>query len=325
MKATSVRRAGAAFAVALLLITAGCSSLGGSGGDATATPGTEPTEAATTEPTSTETPSSDGGNTPSQTTDERSPSDDETASNGETTSDDGTAATTGKMAVVIDGQRLVLSSATEGSERFRVDDEEPDTWHANGSLTLASALSEAQVDANASSLTYGDTYREQRQGTEIVYRVNGEPVDPSEYTLQDGDEVWVLVLTEETDVSTPGNYIPRDRLHVHGTMEFVVNGESLDFSREKWQTPSHNSYFHFEGGHAQPWHAHSWSVTLGYALSTLDGINASERGITYDGTTYAYDGTDATVSVEVNGEEVDPTTYYLKDGDSVRIVIQSDS
>lgn len=229
--------------------------------------------------------------------------------------------------MVVDGQRIDLAErlGTSGGS-FHIDEDRRDVWHADGNPTLAAALSEADVDASASSLTFeGETYDASRSGTEVVYRVDGEPVDPSRYELQEGDEVWVLVLTEGSDPPTPGEHIPSDRLHVHGSMEFVVNGDSLDFSREKWQAASHNDHFHFEGSHADPWHAHSWSVTLEYALSTLQDIEVTDHGIRYNGTTYSDGEAGTTVRITANGEPVDPSEYYLKDGDDIRIVIESAS
>lgn len=291
--------------VGALVVTAGCSGFGGGGGGA-------PT------PNSTATDAVDGsavgpGANETSTT---------THGHGEagTPAGNATAGATGRMAVVVDGKRLNLSRAIAGTRSFSV---VGDTWRASGDPpTLGAVLSVAGLDARATSLSYnGETYDERRPGTKLVYRVDGEPVNPAEYELEDGDEVWVLVLTDETNASTPGDYIPPERLHVHGSMEFVVNGESLNFSRDKWQAANHNNHFHFEGGHSDPWHAHSWSVTLAYALSTLEDINASEAGITYNGTTYADDEAGTTVRITVNGEPVDPTSYYLKDGDEVRIEI----
>lgn len=292
--------------VVVLVGLAGCSAVTGGGGSTT-TAGTTPgpntptgTVSRTASATATGTTTASGG--------DRSP--DETATDGNTT---------GRMAVVVDGSRLNLGARAGSS--FRVDPDAPDTWHATGSPTLSAALSTVGVDANATSLSWdGRTYRASTNGTTLVYRVNGAPVNPSDYRLRDGDEVWVLVVTNGTEAETPGEYLSEDRLHVHGTMEFVVNGTSLDFGRDEWQND--DKYFHFEGGKAEPWHAHSWSVTLAYALSTLPGVDANGHGITYDGTTYAFEGDGPTASVTVNDHPVDPTTYYLTDGDAVRIVLR---
>ncbi|WP_144905658.1 hypothetical protein [Halobellus captivus] len=299
--------------VALLVVTAGCSGLVSDNSTATDVQSDENTSS----------PATTGTTSPAVTETHQEPTEERTGGDRETDGDD--AATTGLMAVVVDGDRLNLSETVEGSVAFRADDDEPDTWHADDSVTLAGALESAGLDADSDSLSYGGTtYSESTDGTQLVYRVNGESVNPVEYELADGDEVWVLVLTEETDASVPGEYIPPDRLHVHGSVEFKVNGESLDFSRDKWQAAGHNSHFHFEGGHAEPWHAHSWSVTPAYAFSTLEDIDVNRNSITYNGTTYSDEDAGTTVLVTVNGEPVDPTGYYLKDGDAVRIVIETE-
>lgn len=276
---------------------AGCSGLpvGGAGTSDTTTP----TPTATPSPTSTPTPTATA--TPTSTA----------------TESDGSA-TTGTMAVVVDGERLALDDAFGDSAPVTM--ASADTWRTDGTPTLARTLAAAGVNASETSLTYdGTTYDERSEGTRVVYRVDGDPVNPAEYELKDGDEVWALVFTEDTNASTPGEYIPQERLYATGTMDVTVNGQSLDFSREKWQSGDRNRHFHFEDGHANQWHAHSWSVTLAYALSTLDGIDVTENGFTYAGRTFTEE--EADISVTVNGDPVDPTAYYLTDGDAVRIVV----
>jgi hypothetical protein len=324
--------------VSLLVVTAGCSALGGSpdastpSGTSTSTPTptqTDATATATTTTTATGTGTDDTRGSDNETaTDDGLGPDNETDGPTATVPDN---ATSGQVAVVVDGRRLPLQQlAGRQNETFWIDANRSDVWHSTavngsgGSVTLAAALSTAGVDASASRLSDGTTYEEDAEGTKLVYRVDGESVDPTEYTLEPDDEVWVLALTDETNVSTPGEYIPPDRLHVHGSIEMTVDGESLNFSRERYQAAAHNSHFHFEGGHADPWHAHSWSVTLAYALSTLEGVEVTDEALTYDNTTYEYDDPDTTVRFTVDGEEVAPTDYLLKDGDSVRVVVESE-
>jgi len=136
-----------------------------------------------------------------------------------------------------------------------------------------------------------------------------------------GDEVWVTVETPGMNVPTPGEYIREDDQHVHGHLEFVVDGERLDFGRDRYQ--SNDRYFHFEGGDAAAWHAHSYSITLRYALSSLDGVDVSADGRTVrvDGTTYREGEDGTTITIEVGGEPVEPGEYYLKDWDGVRVVV----
>lgn len=321
------RRASAALLVGLLLVTAGCSSLFGPGADGpTATPTDstqetpEPTPESTPEPTDTATPA------PVPTETERDDGN-STDAGGNETATNGSAAVTGEMRVVVAGEELEV--AGEGSETagFQFDENGTYQWSAESEdVTLAAALSTLDVNATNETLTYeGETYRESTEGVSLNYRVNGEPVDPTETTLSDGDEVWVTVETPDMDLSVPGEHIPHDRLHVHGDIEFVVNGSEVDFSQSKYQNASHQEHFHFENGDADPWHAHSWAVTLEYGMDTLQGINVSEDSVTYNGTTYEASDPGTNVTVEVNGEPVDPEEYVLKDGDSVRIVVETET
>jgi len=120
-------------------------------------------------------------------------------------------------------------------------------------------------------------------------------------------------------------------VHEHGTIEVVIDGEELDFSRTAFQNPRQYPAFHFEGGDGTTWHKHARGVTLGYAMSTL-GIEVTESTVAYDGTTYDDADPDTTVTVEVNGEPVDPSEYVLQgtasegsqDGDHIRIVVETE-
>mgnify|MGYP002760684673 FL=1 len=54
-------------------------------------------------------------------------------------------------------------------------------------------------------------------------------------------------------------------------------------------------------------------------MSTLD-IVVQNGGVWYDGTRYV-GGESASVSITVNGESVDPTSYVIRDGDEVSITV----
>lgn len=303
--------------VGVLVVSAGCAGLDGG---STTTP---ETDAATTD--STEETTGDG------TEETTGDGHDHTHENGtEEPSDDGSSANAsaeanGKLTVVVAGSEVPLQeqSESEGSP-FWIDENDSHTWHASESeQTLAEALSTLGIDAGPDELGYdGETYGADDDGTSIHVRVNGEEVDPTEHALSDGDEVWVTVETADMDVDTPGEYISADQQHIHGPITFEVEGEEVDFSEDRYQT--NHQLFHFEGGSGNPWHAHSWSITLKWAMDSLDGINVSEDSVTYDGTTYDGSDSDTTVTVEVNGEEVTPSEYYLKDGDRVNVVVETD-
>ncbi|WP_135823745.1 hypothetical protein [Halorussus ruber] len=72
---------------------------------------------------------------------------------------------------------------------------------------------------------------------------------------------------------------------------------------------------------------HTWRAsgnpTLAGALSSF-GVEANATAVRYDGTTYRRGDAGITVSIRVNGESVDPTEYFLKDGDSVQIVVETE-
>ncbi|QLG60381.1 hypothetical protein [Halorarum salinum] len=303
--------------VGLLVVSAGCAGLGG---DGTSTPDAE-TDAAETDAA---TPDS----SPESTTDdghEHTHGNETEGTSGNDTSTNASAEADGKLTVVVAGDEVALQeqSQSEGSA-FWIDVDDPHAWHASDAeQPVAEALSTLGIDAGPDELSYdGETYSAGDDGTSINVRVNGEEVDPTEHTLSDGDEVWVTVETADMDVDTPGEYIKADQQHIHGPITFEVDGEEVDFSEDRYQ--SGHQHFHFEGGSGNPWHAHSYSITLEWAMNTLEGIEVSENSVTYDGTTYDGSDSDTTVTIEVNGESVDPSEYFLKDGDSVNIVVETE-
>jgi hypothetical protein len=124
---------------------------------------------------------------------------------------------------------------------------------------------------------------------------------------------------------TPSNV---GAVHSHGTMEMVVLGERVDFSQERYQLQA--NAFHFEDGEGRVWHGHAQGVTLEWAMASL-GIEVTENSITFEGTTYRDSDPEYDVSVTVNGEPVNPSTYVLQgpsdaaaagsQGDHVRLVV----
>lgn len=302
-----LKRVGVVLAVAALMVTAGCQ--GSPGGTTTqTTEATQTTAAATTT-------QAGGGGTTSQTT--------QTNQTTTQADEERSVAASGEMAVVIDDARLDLAAAAESNDSASFwFGSTGTTWErTDANVTLADALERVGVNASNDSITYEGTTYTETSNTTVVMRVDGEPVDPSEYVLQEGDQVWVEVLTHPVDQDVPGEHIPHDKLHIHGNITFTVDGDTVDFTRDEYQNAGHSAFFHFEGGDAY-WHAHSWSVTLKYAMSTLQGINVTENSVTYNGTTY--DRGEAQITIQVNGESVDPSTYFLKDGDQVTITVESE-
>ncbi|MGM0591272.1 MAG: hypothetical protein ACQETI_06530 [Halobacteriota archaeon] len=336
----SHRRVALTLVLVLVVLTAGCSELAQSDGTVgetdSSTPNVENDSA--TSSTAAQSPDGDADEAPpgdrndsNSHVGENADAGDGGHTHGEETAEVGPASNardqnatlSGKLTVVVGGSELALDEV-DASDEVWIDANDGHTWHAADELTLSAALDSFGVDASEDSLSYdGTTYRASTDGTAINVRVNGEAVDPERYTLSDGDEVWVTVETAGMDVAIPGTYIKAAQQHIHGPMTVVVEGEGLDFAEDRYQ--SGHRYFHFEGGHSNPWHAHSWSVTLEYAITSLDGLELTEDGLTYDGTTYRDADSDTRVTVEVNGEAVDPGAYFLKDGDSIRIVVETDT
>jgi hypothetical protein len=117
----------------------------------------------------------------------------------------------------------------------------------------------------------------------------------------------------------PYNY---GAVHYHGTMNATIDGQTLDFSRDRYQLQ--DDAFHYEDGDGSQWHVHAQGVTLQYGLGTL-GIEIAGDGstLTFGGTTYDDSDPDTTVVHQVNGETIDPGSYVLQRGDSVRVVVRT--
>jgi hypothetical protein len=116
-----------------------------------------------------------------------------------------------------------------------------------------------------------------------------------------------------------GSVGPAGSAHYHGSMDVVVLGERVDFSRSEYQL--RDDRFHFEAGDGTQWHAHATGVTLGYAMESL-GFDVTRTSFTYQGTTYRDSSEEYTVRVTVNGDRVNPGEYVLQEGDRVRVVVE---
>jgi sulfur carrier protein ThiS len=151
---------------------------------------------------------------------------------------------------------------------------------------------------------------------------SGLPVGPLALALVIGATVAIVAYvtffaggggTASGSVGPPGS------AHYHGTMEVVVLGERVDFSRSEYQL--RDDRFHFEAGEGTQWHAHATGVTLEYAIESL-GFDVTPTSFTYEGTTYRDSSEEYAVSVAVNGDGVDPSEYVLQEGDRVRVVVR---
>lgn len=189
------------------------------------------------------------------------------------------------------------------------------TWQTDAeNVTISEAIAEEGPTLRADAITVdGTTYDGADSGTTITVRANGHDVDPTEFTLDDGDSIWVYVAAPDLSVTPPGPYLNDGVDHEHGHIEIVRNGSSLDLAAEQYQ--NQNRYFHLEDGDGETWHAHTWNGTAKWALATL-GFDYEDGAVTVDGQTYAADE----VTLTVDGHPVEGD-YRLKDGDEIRLVL----
>jgi hypothetical protein len=157
----------------------------------------------------------------------------------------------------------------------------------------------------------------------VVMFVGGGNASPATDTSTDAD---AGAASLDQVAQTPG---PTGSAHEHGTIEVVIDGQEIDFSRQEYQLQADE--FHFEGGDGQVWHTHATGVTLEWAMATLN-IGVSEDTVVFEGTVYRDSDPGTNVTVEVNGQPVDPQSYVLEgtdaataqNGDHIRIVVETD-
>jgi len=102
----------------------------------------------------------------------------------------------GTIAVVIDGQRVDFSQNQYQlrADAFHFEGGDGTRWHVHArGVTLAYAMETLDIAVTDSSVTYrGTTYRNSASNTTVTVTVNGNPVTPSEYVLQNGDRVRIV-------------------------------------------------------------------------------------------------------------------------------------
>lgn len=126
--------------------------------------------------------------------------------------------------------------------------------------------------------------------------------------------------------------------HEHGTMEAVIDGETLDLTAP--QFVNRGAPFHFHGpqdalGNGTAlWHTHADGITLQEALGTL-GIDVDSAGteLTVGGETYRAADSATDLVITVDGQPVDPGDHVLSgvdesrarngEGDTIRIVVDT--
>lgn len=103
----------------------------------------------------------------------------------------------GTMEVVIDGDRVDFSQSRYQlqADAFHFEAGDGTRWHVHAQgVTLAWAIESLGIAVTPDSVTVdGTTYDDADAGTDVSVTVNGEPVTPSSYVLQQGDAVRIVV------------------------------------------------------------------------------------------------------------------------------------
>lgn len=67
-------------------------------------------------------------------------------------------------------------------------------WHAHArGITLEYAMSTLGIEVSADSVTFEGTTYAESEGATVIVEVDGEPVDPATYVLEEGDHVRIVV------------------------------------------------------------------------------------------------------------------------------------
>ncbi|WP_267640897.1 EGFR-like transmembrane domain-containing protein [Haloarchaeobius amylolyticus] len=107
----------------------------------------------------------------------------------------GTVHEHGPMTVTVDGRSLDFSQNKYQlqDDFFHYENGDGSTWHVHGQgVTLEYALESLGMGVTQNGFAFGDEVYRASEGSTVVYEVNGQPVDPERYVLQDGDRVRVV-------------------------------------------------------------------------------------------------------------------------------------
>lgn len=103
----------------------------------------------------------------------------------------------GTLEVVIDGQRVDFSQSRYQlqADAFHFEGGVGQQWHVHAQgVTLAWAMDSLGIPVTADRVTFeGTTYAAAEADTSVSITVNGDPVTPSAYVLQEGDAVRIVV------------------------------------------------------------------------------------------------------------------------------------
>lgn len=118
------------------------------------------------------------------------------------------------------------------------------------------------------------------------------------------------------------------RLDEQGDIRVVIDGSEFDLSKEKFQAENAENEslaFHLHEGDDKWYMEGREAVTFGEGLDALPHFAYEQTDgadvLTIDGATYDERDAGTTITFSANGEEVDPTTYDLQDGDDLRVEI----
>jgi len=105
----------------------------------------------------------------------------------------------GTINVTVEGETVDFSQPEyqrpQEHPAFHFEDGEGGRWHVHGQgVTLQYAMETLDIEVTEDTVTFdGTTYRDGDEGTTVVVEVNDQPVDPSEYVLQRGDHIRIVV------------------------------------------------------------------------------------------------------------------------------------
>lgn len=106
----------------------------------------------------------------------------------------------GTMEMVVDGQPVDFSQSEYQlqANAFHFEANDGRQWHGHAQqVTLAWAMESLGIGVTADTVTFeGIVYDDADSDTTISVTVNGEPVTPEEYVLQEGDAIRIVVEVE---------------------------------------------------------------------------------------------------------------------------------
>jgi sulfur carrier protein ThiS len=107
----------------------------------------------------------------------------------------------GRINMTVAGQQVDFTQSQYKNPRqypaFHFEGRNDPRWHVHApGVTLEYGMATLGIDVSGSTVTFdGTTYSDGDSGTDVVVEVNGDSVTPSDYVLQDGDHVRIVVRT----------------------------------------------------------------------------------------------------------------------------------